>query len=313
MSLLSSIKHSIPDTMKRNLRKLTPRARLAASLGPYMPELLCVDVGASYYPHGRWHLMLESPSTRWVAVEPNEKNLGYLKSWQYPCQVEAVCSGLSEQGGVQTLYVTNVDSGSSLLEPVISESMKRRVRNLEYFFPLECRTIETLTLAAVLSAYSSTLPAFVKLDTQGTELSILRGGQEWMSQHRVVGVELESTLQAEPIMLGSGKFWEACQYFESMGYELIDLKPIFGPSRFGKSAVRGRTFINECDAVFAMRQDVAATRPVEYRIALLAFYACYQHFEEVLAMLDDDAEVCNKLRDSGCDLVRLRGILGSMA
>lgn len=313
MNLFASIKRSIPDSLKRKLRQRTAFSRLSACLSPYLPELLCVDVGASYYPHGRWSVMLESPATLWIAVEPNEQNLGYLKTWSYPCRVEAVRTGISEQGGEQTLYVTNVDSGSSLLEPVIANSMKRRVRNLDYFFPLQRRTIQTLTLASVLNPYPSNMPAFVKLDTQGTELSILRGAKDWLAQHRIVGVELESTLQAEPVMRGAGKFWEACQYFETLGYELIDLKPIFGPSRFGQSTVRGRTFINECDAVFALRQDVAAKMPVEYRVALLAFYACYQHFEEALAMLDEDAEVCDALRLCGCDLARLREMLRAMA
>jgi FkbM family methyltransferase len=257
--------------------------------------------------------MLESSSTIWIAVEPNEQNLDYIKNWPYPSRIEAVRSGLSEHGGRQTLYVTNVDSGSSLLEPVIGESMKRRVRNLDYFYPLQRRTIDTRTLASVLEMRPLTLPSFVKLDTQGSELSILRGGHEWLAEHRVVGVELESTLQAEPVMRSAGKFWEACEYFESIGYELIDLKPIFGPSRYGNKGVRGRTFINECDAVFAMRQDVAAKRPVEYRIALLAFYACYQHFEEGVALLDDDAEVREALQLRGCDLGILRSKMCAMA
>ena len=316
MNFLTSLKRSIPDSVKRKLRQGTSKSRLASALGPFLPEVLCVDVGASYYPHGTWHVLLEAPATRWIAVEPNSHNLGYVKTWPYPSQIHAVNIGLSEHGGAQTLFVTNVDSGSSLLEPVIGESMRRRVRNLEYFFPIQRKTIDTRTLASVLSQYSQPsqiMPAFVKLDTQGAELSILRGAHDWLAQHRIVGVELEATMQADPIMRGAGKFWEACEYFESLGYELLEIKPIFGPSRFGHSRARGRTFLNECDAVFVLRQDVAATCPTEYRMSLLAFYLCYRHYEEGISLLDEDAEVLENLRARGCDVERLRRLMCSLA
>ena len=63
--------------------------------------------------------------------------------------------------------MTNVDTGSSLLEPRIPESMARRVTNLDYFFPLRPQRIETLTLRSVIDAQPGGAPVFVKLDTQG--------------------------------------------------------------------------------------------------------------------------------------------------
>jgi FkbM family methyltransferase len=269
-----------------------------------LPSSLCIDVGASYYPHGRWHLFLDSPETRWLAVEPNVQNLGYVKTWSFPSRIHVCSTGLSEQGGPQTLFITHVDSGSSLLEPRISPSMARRV-NPDYLFPFERRTIETLTLPQAAASVDNSLPVLVKLDTQGTELSILKGAHEWIAGHRIVGIEMESTLQAEPVMSGAGKFWEACAYFESQGYELLDVKPIFGASRVG-SRPRGKTFLNECDAVFALRQDVAAGLSPEHRILLLAFYLCYHFYEEALLMLEDDAGMRAALEARGCDVASLR-------
>ena len=239
-----------------------------------------VDVGASYYPHGKWLAFLNAPGTQWLAVEPNEANIAYVKSWAWPCQVSACTTGLSHEGGEQVLYVTNVDTGSSLLPPEITPSMKHRVTNLEYFFPVTERRIETLTLVQAMAGLSVTAPVFVKLDTQGTELSILQGAQTLFDAQRIVGIEME--------------------YMEQQGFELLHVKPIHAPRRSGRSRPQLHTFLNECDAVFALRLDVAAALAVEYRVNLLAFYLTNLFYEEGLSLLERDAEVAGFLRTQGC-------------
>lgn len=313
MSLLSAIKRAVPEPVKQLARSTRPEYRLARVLSRHLPNVTCIDVGASYYPHIKWRVLLESPRTHWVAVEPNEANIGYVRSWVYPSQVEAVTTGLSEHGGTQTLYITHVDSGSSLLEPVIAPSVKHRVLDLDYFFPLRKVQIDTLTLADVIARSPADSPVFVKLDTQGTELSILRGAAPYLEQRRIVGIEMEATLLAQPVMSGAGKFWEACGYLEDQGFELLHVKPIPGLSRFGKPVSRGNRYLNECDAVFALRRDIAATLPVNARTALGAFYLCNHLFEEAYALLEEDDEVRESLRASGCDTAALMTLLRHLA
>ena len=313
MSLLSAIKRAVPESVKQLARGARPEYRLARALSRHLPKVTCIDVGASYYPHIKWRVLLESPQTHWVAVEPNKANIEYVQSWAYPSEVTAITTGLSERGEAQTLYVTHVDSGSSLLEPVVAPSMKHRVLNLDYFFPLREVQIETLTLADVIARSPVDTPVFVKLDTQGTELSILRGAARYLEEHRIVGIEMEATLLAQPVMSGSGKFWQACSYLEDRGFELLHVKPIPGLSRFGKPEPRGNRYLNECDAVFALRRDVAATLPVNARTALGAFYLCNFLFEEAYALLEGDDEVRESLRASGCDTVALMALLRHLA
>jgi hypothetical protein len=62
------------------------------------------------------------------------------------------------------------------------------------------------------------------------------------------------------------------------------------------------TYLNECDAVFALRQDVAAQLSVEYRVGLLAFYLTNLFYEEALSVLERDMEVAAFLRRLGCRL-----------
>lgn len=309
MSLGLALRQMFPQSFKNFLRQRTLPWRVSRLLSPYLPTAICVDVGASYYPHVKWLAFLNAPRTQWLAVEPNEANIGYVKSWDWPCQVSACTTGLSREGGTQTLYVTNVDTGSSLLAPEITPSMKHRVTNLEYFFPLTERRIDTLTLVQALAGLSVTAPVFVKLDTQGTELSILQGAQALFDARRIVGIEMESTMLAEPIMKGSGKFWQACEYMEQQGLELLHVKPIHAPRRSGKSRPQLHTFLNECDAVFALRSDVVAALAVEYRVSLLTFYLTNLFFEEALLLLERDAEVIDFLGGAGCKVDALLSTL----
>lgn len=309
MSLDLALRRLIPQSFKNFLRQRTLPWRVSKLLSPYLPAAVCVDVGASYYPHGKWLMFLNAPRIQWLAVEPNEANIAYVKSWGWPSQVFVRNSGLSCEGGVQTLYVTNVDTGSSLLPPEITQSMKHRVTNLNYFFPVTERAIDTLTLEQALVGLSVTSPVFVKLDTQGTELSILQGAQHLFNGRRIVGVEMESTLLAQPVMKGSGKFWEACGYMEQQGFELLHVKPIHAPRSARRSRPQSYTFLNECDAVFALRPDVAAVLAVEYRVSLLAFYLTNLFYDEALSLLDRDAEVADYLRAQGCSVNALLSTL----
>jgi FkbM family methyltransferase len=310
MGMIGRIKSLVPAGIKRNIkRRIGPEAAIAVQLARLLPEIVCVDVGASYFPHAAWHVYLESPRVRWVAVEPNEANLGYLKSWPWPCHVTACTTGLSREGGPKTLHVTAVDSGSSLLEPVIAPSMKHRIRNLGYFFPLRRVLIDTLTLASVIDGQSTKAPVVVKLDTQGTELEILLSAEDALAARRIVGIEMESTLLADPVMRSSGKFWHACRELEALGFELLHLRPIEGVSLLGKTMASGRRYVNECDAVFALRRDVLATLPIDHRLAALAFYATNRFHEETIALIDDDVEVATALRAGGADLRALLALL----
>jgi hypothetical protein len=206
-----------------------------------------------------------------------------------------------------------VDSGSSLLEPKIPASMAGRILNLDYFFPMRQQRIETMTLAEVAARGKSGAPIFVKLDTQGTELSILSGAERLLHDRSIVGIEMEATLLAQPIMQGAGKFWEAARYLEEAGFELLLIHPIYGPSRLGRRKARGYTFINECDAVFALRPDLAAALPLAHRVGLLAFYLCNRLFEEALAFLGSDPEVVRSLADRGCDTRALTATIRAIA
>ena len=157
----------------------------------------------------------------------------------------------------------------------------------EYFFPVTEKQIPTRSLAEILAAHgeSGALPTVLKLDTQGSELSILRGADRYLRDHQVVGIETEATMLAEPYMKGSGKFWEVCRFLEERGFELIQLKPIeAAPKSRGK--LRGRGYLNECDATFVLKRGEVAKSSPRHQLALLGFYLSYQLYEEAASLFE---------------------------
>ncbi len=294
MSLGLAVRRLIPQPAKNFLPRRTLPWRVSRQISPYLPATICVNAGASDYPHGKRLAFLNAPATQWLAVKPNEGNIGYGKSWTWPCQVSACTSGLSRAGGTQTLFVTNVDTGSNLLHPEITPSMEHRVTKLGYFFQVTERSIETLTLVQAVAGLSVVALVFVKFDTQGA--------QPLFDVRRIVGIETESTLLAQSVMKGSGNFWQTCEYLEQQGFELLHIKPIGTVARSGRARTGRNTYLNECDAVFVLRQDMAASLPVDYRTSLLAFYLTNLFYEEALSLLERDAGVAGFLHQQDCSV-----------
>jgi FkbM family methyltransferase len=259
---------------------------IANKVASVLPRIVCIDVGASYYPHPNWEVFRRSPNTLWIAVEPNADNLFYLNNWSWTSRPVSVEQGLSELGGSQTLYVTNIDSGSSLLEPVIEASMAHRVLSLDYFYPLKKVAIDTITLQQVIDQTNDfKSPISIKLDTQGSEFSIIRSVNQTVLETRVFCVEIENTLLAQPIMKAATPFYTVFEFFETRGFELVHLKPIPINAPLVAGKLHGKTVLNECDAVFLLRPDVAKERDLNTQLALLGAYITYSLYGEALCLL----------------------------
>lgn len=284
----------IKQRIKRKLRKLIhlllPSLRRLGNIKSISADLsagtLAIDVGASYFPLAHWESVRQSPSACWVAVDPNAHNLSYLKTWKqyYLSQLITFPNGLSNADGTQTLFVTNVDSGSSLLEPVINEDWLPRTDN-SYFFPVKEIEVSCYSLTSLIqkscAAYVSA-PMWIKLDTQGTELSILEGLSVSYYQQNVVVVEAESSLQRFPIMSQSGKLSSLISYLESFGFELVLLNPI-SISTQHSSGLTSKTVLNECDAVFMLSPSFSITsRPLAHNLSLVAAYCSYCLYDEAI-------------------------------
>jgi FkbM family methyltransferase len=147
---------------------------LGKILGPHN-SLVAIDVGGANNLQPHWWRLVGS--AKFIVYEPHEESYLELLERQVGDPVyrdfRYLNEALSESGGQRILYQTNVPTGSSLLPPK-KGGMGDHRRN-EYFWPVTEKPIQTSTLAESLDREMIESVDAIKLDTQGTELDILRG------------------------------------------------------------------------------------------------------------------------------------------
>jgi FkbM family methyltransferase len=308
-----NFKKLIPAKLRRFIKKFNFERKLLEDISKTLPVLVCIDVGASYRVHLNWEIFLSSPLTKWICVEPNSSNLTYLNEWGFPSKLHIVDIGLSDSGGEKTLFVANKDSGSSLLEPLIPPSMLHRIskRVNDYYFPITEKIIKTRTLEdIILEQIKSDIPIFIKLDTEGTELSILKGAEKHLENGNIIGIEIECSFLADPILRGASKFWECCQYLESKGFELVAMNPIMSRSDYSSAtSPGGNRYLLECDAVFALKRDLISHHSVENQIAQIGFLFAYQLYEEILSMITNNKEIAHYFNQKSVSVINIKKYL----
>jgi FkbM family methyltransferase len=107
--------------------------------------------------------------------------------------------------------------------------------------------VQSKTLDAVMDAHSIPMPDIIKLDTQGSELEILKASLSTLNQVMLV----ESEIEVVEIYDGQPLLGEFLQFMNHHGFELLYLNRVFA-NRAG-FAGRARGQITFCDALFAKR------------------------------------------------------------
>ena len=87
---------------------------------------------------------------------------------------------------------------------------------------------------------------FLKLDTQGWDLEVVRGAEDVLS--RVVGLQAE--LSVKPVYEGMSHYTETLAYMESKGFELSGMFPVIRDQKLR---------LIEIDCVFVRPDEVAGT------------------------------------------------------
>ncbi len=235
-----------------------------------IPEIALIDVGASHFLHKKWIPAFQSLRTSIIAVDPNEWNLAYLESIRIPARLVPFSKGLSRDGGLKTLFITNVDTGSSLKSPSLSPMLYRRLGESlnSYLFPLKEMQIQTEKLETLVTEHNIDSPLIIKLDTQGSELEILEGAERLFDSNQIVLVESEASLLRETIYEDATKLPELTEFMESKGFDLVDLKVMKSKGLNNKS----QGILLECDATFVMGFERALQSKLEVRLAVLYAY-----------------------------------------
>lgn len=173
-----------------------------------------IDVGARGGIDRRWepfHDLLEA-----IAFEPDPSECNALNSKHYPYSIRFLPMALGARNGEKaTLFECRKPGCSSLLRPNTELCM-----NYQYKESMEVVAESPMTLSRMDTACGNFRPDVIKIDTQGTELDILRGA----------GVLLDSTLAVEleveffPLYVGQPLFSDVDTFMRENGFTLRGLR-----------------------------------------------------------------------------------------
>ena len=264
--------------------------RLALRL---LPEVTIVDVGASHFLHRKWLPAFQNITTNVVAVDPNEWNLDYLRSIRLRATLIPYPTALSGEGGNQTFYVTNVDTGSSLNRPSPTPIQNTRLGGQphSYFYPMREVSIPTETLEMLVENLKIHSPMFIKLDTQGSELDILLGATNLFDEGQIVMVESEASLLRETNYEGATRLADLTLFMESRGFDLVELRPISSQPTLNNS----QGVLNECDSTFIMGFERTLQSSIEVKLAVFYAYLLIGQNDLAQRLLTLDQELMQKL------------------
>jgi FkbM family methyltransferase len=271
-----------------------PTSRFArALLGT--DQLVAVDVGAArgLLPH--WRAL--APAARIYLFEPDVDAVPKIR--EQLAEVEAADAhvmpyGLSEDGGPKTLHRLGVPTGSSLLPLRLPEALDHAESAV--VFPQSELVVDTRTLAAVFDERNEPRVDMIKLDTQGTELSILKG----LGARGANMVSLELEVGIAENYEGACSLGEVVAYAEARGLELFDLMPKRYPLlRAGVAGVYERKFgtyrrspslgeqLVEVDAMFFRKRNLAIASGDGATVRRLAVaYCCYGRFAHAHRLIE---------------------------
>ncbi len=179
--------------------------------------LVVMDVGCRWGFADAW----EQLGDRCIAVgfEPDAEEVERLcHHYGDRASVRIVAQALGPVAGPATLHVTR-EPGSSSLYPPLDDVIDRHPR-LEMQREVQAQRIELTTLDDWCATNGFTRADLIKLDTQGSELDILRGAQRVLETVDVVQTEVEFN----PMYDGQPLFGDVDRFLRDRGFVLWHLE-----------------------------------------------------------------------------------------
>lgn len=198
-----------------------PERMYLSKLLPYLKVDCVFDVGAN---NGQYAQMLRKHAKyqgRIISFEPipsAAQKIRKLALHDPLWTVEEIA--LDETGGTDTFHIMCSDQFSSLGTPSHESTTNFLEANkLESAITLQKQTLEEVYIR-LQKQYGFTRP-FLKMDTQGFDVRIARGGSKIISQF----LGLQSELAVQKLYKESVDFRQAITYYESLGFTLGSLVP----------------------------------------------------------------------------------------
>jgi len=168
-----------------------------------------LDIGASNGIHGRWNIISTKINT--ILIEPHKESAKKLRLQGFDV-IETVLH--SKDDKEIKFYNTRKPTCSSVYKPNFNHL--KNFLDKDRFEIVSEDTFSTKSLDSVITKYKQ--PNFIKIDTEGSELNILKGSKDTLSN--VFGLEVECAFyqlrEDQPL------FDEVRSYLESLDFIFVD-------------------------------------------------------------------------------------------
>lgn len=158
--------------------------------------------------------------TKVLAFEPQSDDRVSAQEKQQYLALDHVA--LYDSAGIEHLYITSKSDASSLLKP--NALVVGKYADAEKYEVVSTESVKTDTLDHQLEVHGLKYLDFIKLDTQGSELQILLGAKQVLSDS-VLGIEVEVNWIER--YQGQHFFHEIDSFLYTRGFELYDLQRRF--------------------------------------------------------------------------------------
>jgi FkbM family methyltransferase len=235
-------------------------------------------------------LMPLAPFSRYYTAEPDREEAERLAQelprhgrWR---DVTVMGEAIASTRGDADLHVTQQPGMSSLLEP--DPAVVGRYYVASKFEVVKVVQVRTLPLDEAASVYDFSDAAFLKLDTQGTELDILRSGER-LVDGPVMGVYTEASFHA--FYKGQALFADIDAHLRQHGFELFSLSRTllrragYMPSRYSTRVVAWAhcLYLREPETLLAFEGDTLRRR-LSRLLALALTFEFYDMASELVAI-----------------------------
>ena len=212
-----------------------------------------VDVGFKGGMQEKWLALKEHLYV--IGFEPNKKEYGQLPTDD--SQGRIYYTALWNEKRSIDFFVTKADRLCSCLAPnrkVLDEFPETERFDVLRKIVLPANTLDNVLINSTDEGVGITNPDFIKLDTQGTELNILKGMNDTLNRS-VFGVEIE--VEFIEMYLGQPLFYKVDEFMQSKGFQLFDMNKLYWRRKTGlgfDENMRGQ--IIHADALYFRKPDI---------------------------------------------------------
>jgi FkbM family methyltransferase len=203
-------------------------------------NLVVVDVGCRWGFADFWQQL--SPHIVLYGFDPDPAECERLRASYKDANVHLVPLALADASGERTLYLTREMACSSLYRP--DPALTGSLPELACASEIGTSKISVTTLDEWAAANRVAEIDFIKLDTQGAELDVLRGGGRALESVRALEVEVEFN----PIYIGQPLFGDVDRFLRDRGFVLWKLSTLAHYSRADASGADEQPNTNYYDS-----------------------------------------------------------------